>query len=189
MNIHFKRITQIVICSLIYGLAQASPVSFDGDQVASNDELESMRGGFEINANGLRLLLSFSIESLNYINGALVSSTVLNPVSLTQLNASDVGIASSSAAVSGATVTSIPLTRQALSNAQFGSVTVIQNGAGNTFVLPQSLSSISTIIQNSVNDQVIQNLTTLNVTLAARQAAAQMSLNSALNQAISRSIR
>ena len=183
MNIYFKRTVQIVICSLICGLAQASTVSFEGDQVASNDELESMRGGFEINANGLRLLLSFSIESLNYINGILVASTVLSPVGLTQLNSSDAGIASS-----GATVSSIPLAQQALSTTQLGSVTVIQNGAGNTFVLPQSLSSISTIIQNTVNNQVIQNLTTLNITLAARQAAAQMTLNSALNQAISRSV-
>lgn len=180
MNIYFKRTVQIVICSLICGLAQASAVSFEGDQVASNDELESMRGGFEINANGLRLLLSFSIESLNYINGVLVASTVLSPVGLTQLNSSDAGIASS--------VSSIPLAQQALSTTQLGSVTVIQNGAGNTFVLPQSLSSISTIIQNTVNNQVIQNLTTLNITLAARQAAAQMTLNSALNQAISRSV-
>lgn len=65
-----------------------------------------------------------------------------------------------------------------------GSLTVIQNGAANSIVLPSgtSLDSLATIIQNSVNDQVIRNITTMNITIDAKMLAAQSQLNAILHQ-------
>lgn len=66
-----------------------------------------------------------------------------------------------------------------------GSLIVIQNGAGNTVALPANMSSgsLATFIQNSVNNQVIRNITTLNITLNAQMLAVQARHN-ALNQSL-----
>jgi hypothetical protein len=65
-----------------------------------------------------------------------------------------------------------------------GQLIVIQNGAANTVVLPPnvSLDSLATYIQNSVNDQVIRNITMLNITIQTQMLAAQARLNAVLNQ-------
>jgi len=65
-----------------------------------------------------------------------------------------------------------------------GSLIVIQNGSANAVVLPPhvSLDSLATYIQNSVNNQVIRNITTLNITLQAQMLAAQARINAVLNQ-------
>lgn len=65
-----------------------------------------------------------------------------------------------------------------------GALIVIQNGAANAFVVPSgaALDSLATIIQNSVNDQVIRNITTLNITIDAQMLAAQARLNAILDQ-------
>ena len=67
-----------------------------------------------------------------------------------------------------------------------GSLIVIQNGAANSITLPLGVSpdSLATIIQNSVNDQVIRNITTLNIAVEAQMLAAQARLN-----AIAQSLR
>ncbi|MDO9007187.1 MAG: hypothetical protein Q7U80_03100, partial [Thiobacillus sp.] len=54
------------------GLAQASYSSFDGAPRASDDVLDSMRGGFVVSWNGQDFVLPFSIdgiERLTQING------------------------------------------------------------------------------------------------------------------------
>ena len=65
-----------------------------------------------------------------------------------------------------------------------GGVTLIQNGAGNTVALPAnvSLNSLATIIQNTMNNQVISNITVMNATIAARALAARAQLNAIINQ-------
>lgn len=67
-----------------------------------------------------------------------------------------------------------------------GSLIVIQNGAANTVVLPPnvSLDSLATYIQNSVNNQVIRNVTTLNLTIQSQMLAAQARLSAILNQSL-----
>ena len=64
------------------------------------------------------------------------------------------------------------------------SLIVIQNGTVNSFALPAgaSLDSLATIIQNSVNEQVIRNITTMNITIDAQMLAAQARLNAILDQ-------
>lgn len=67
-----------------------------------------------------------------------------------------------------------------------GSLIVIQNGSANAVALPAnvSLDSLATFIQNSVNNQVIRNITTMNITIEAQMLAAQARLNSILNQSL-----
>lgn len=68
-------------------------------------------------------------------------------------------------------------------------VTLIQNGPGNS-VDGQALNNYLThVIQNTVNDQVIRNVTILNATLATRALAAAAELNAALNRGIAAAVR
>ena len=75
-----------------------------------------------------------------------------------------------------------PPTTQVSTN---GSLILIQNGPGNSVALPANLppDTLATFIQNSVNNQVIRNITTLNITLNAQMLAVQARLN-ALNQSL-----
>lgn len=65
-----------------------------------------------------------------------------------------------------------------------GSLIVIQNGVANSVALPPgtSIDSLATFIQNSVNDQVIRNITTMNITIDAKMLAAQSRLDAILSQ-------
>lgn len=67
-----------------------------------------------------------------------------------------------------------------------GSLIIIQNGVANMVVLPPnvSLDSLATYIQNSVNNQVIRNITTLNLTIQSQMLAAQARLSAVLNQGL-----
>jgi hypothetical protein len=67
-----------------------------------------------------------------------------------------------------------------------GSLIVIQNGVANAVVLPPnvSLDSLATFIQNSVNNQVILNITTLNLTIEAQMLAMQARLSAIHNQSL-----
>ncbi|MHB1213487.1 MAG: hypothetical protein ACYCY9_00730 [Thiobacillus sp.] len=93
-----------------------------------------------------------------------------------------------SAGSDGDSLTPVPTsTNTNTANAQVttqGSLIVIQNGVANSVALPPgtSLDSLATIIQNSVNDQVIRNITTMNITIDARMLAAQSRLDAILSQ-------
>ena len=65
--------------------AQTSTLNygFEDCRVATADELDGMRGGFDLNVGGLHL--SFSIDRVTFINGKLVATTSLNIPSLNAL--------------------------------------------------------------------------------------------------------
>ena len=197
---HFLRTVLALLALLAWSAAHAAIPTFEGYAAASDEELDKMRGGFEFNFNGMQLMLAFSLEQLTYVNGELVSSMKLTPMQLTIPSTPTPGttVAAAPALTSGSDSSAaiVPpgqtVQTQAASTAAVatqilnnqGVITLVQNGAGNTFTLPQSLSSLTTVIQNTVNDQVIRNLTVLNATLSIQQAAAAMRLGAALNQAI-----
>jgi hypothetical protein len=171
---------------------QASLPAFEGYHTASDDELDSMRGGFEINFNGMQLLLAFSVEQLTYINGELVSSMKLNPLALLLDPTSAAAVAPSpgTAAVAGSQAmqgNSPAVSTQMINDQAY--ITLVQNGAGNSFTLPESLNSLTTVIQNSVNDQVIRNVTVMNATLSIQLDAAMARLNEAISQATAAAVR
>jgi hypothetical protein len=67
-----------------------------------------------------------------------------------------------------------------------GTLIVIQNGPGNSIALPANISAdaLSTIIQNTLNDQIIRNITTINLTIETRMLAAQARLDAILNESL-----
>lgn len=122
-------------------------VLFAGAKVVADEVMDTVRGGFET-ANGLRM--SFGIERLVYINGELSSTT--------RLNVSDLG-ALTGGAINAASLPAIGST-----------VAVIQNGPNNTFVADAlSSGAIATVIQNSLDNQHINAVTTVNASVNSLQ--------------------
>ncbi|HWX67967.1 MAG TPA: hypothetical protein VNZ27_16250 [Rhodanobacter sp.] len=104
----------------------------------SDGRLDDTRGGVDL-GNGL--LASFGIARMVYINGNLVSST--------HVDIPDIGRMTPAQASALATATE--------------TVNTIQNGAGNT-VDPATFdhATAATVIQNSLDNQDIRSLTTIN---------------------------
>lgn len=73
-----------------------------------------------------------------------------------------------------------------------GDTHIIQNGPNN-FVNPSFVNSLSsgamgTVIQNSLDSQVLSNFNVFNITVTSRQFAEAMSLKSAVHSAVIKSI-
>ena len=168
---------------------------FDGYAVVSTQELAALRGGFEFSVGGEVLSLAFSLERVTYLNGEL---QVLSRIVVPDLAAA----MQSPQSVSATTYSAAAVPPDANSGG-----TSIQNGAGNSVALRaqqspqigeinqqvnQALQAAQTqifqaqnqvtVIQNSLDNQVIQNMTTLNVTLSNAALARAVELNSALAQ-------
>jgi hypothetical protein len=137
-----------------------------GEQVAmSSTRLEDVRGGF-MTDTGLKL--SFGIERAVYINGALVTMTSLNVSDLGKLSAGQAAVAS----LNG------------------GALAVVQSGTGNSFA-PGAVtaSAVGTVIQNTLDNQKIQNVTVVNATVNSAEVMRGMNLQNAVRSAITSSIR
>ena len=144
---------------LIVGVlcAQSIPAmafdDFRGQQPVSEKVLDRMRGGFQIDPNGP--MMSFGIQRSVYINGQLVTSTILTIPNLLQLT-----------------------------NTPGNAFTLVQNGAGNAMTThPSSLPPLMTVIQNSLDHQTIQNQTVINATVAALSLNRALALGNAVSQA------
>ncbi len=122
----------------------------------SDRQLDDTRGGFDF-GNGL--LVSFGIDRVVYINGSLVSST--------SAYVPDVGRTTPDQAGALAAAT--------------GTVSIVQNGAGNS-VDPATFdrATAATVIQNSLDNQDIRSLTTINVAVNSQAAFRNLGLQEAL---------
>jgi hypothetical protein len=121
--------------------------------------LDSMRGGFQHHPDGP--MMSFGIERSVFLNDKLINSTVLNIPDFSRL-ADKAGDA----------------------------FTLVQHGAGNS--VPHNLSSLpplTTVIQNSLDNQAIQSHTVINATVSALTWARALDLGNALSQASIEAIR
>ncbi len=143
-----------------------------GQQLAAVDtaSLDEVRGGFELEGSSLKFTIG--IERAVYINGNLVATNVLNLKDL-QSNAGGTSVAAASpaAAPSGALI--------------------VQNGpAGSNNIAPQvAQNPTATVIQNSLNDQTIQNRTTINASVNSLQTVRAMSVANAIQYGIVSSLR
>ena len=122
----------------------------------SDRRLDATRGGFDL-GNGL--LASFGIERAVYINGNLVSSTSVNIPDIGRMTPDQ---ASALAAATGA-------------------ANIIQNGANNT-VDPATFdhATAATVIQNSLDNQDIRSLTTINTTVNSQNMFRSLGLQESL---------
>ncbi len=122
----------------------------------SNHQLEAARGGFDL-GNGL--LVSFGIDRAVYINGNLVSSS--------SAYVSDVGRMTPDQAGALAAATA--------------AVRIAQDGAGLSVApAPFNHATAATVIQNSLDNQDIRSLTTINAAVNSQAAFSSLGLQEAL---------
>lgn len=134
----------------------------------ADSSLDDIRGGFELADTNLKL--SFGIERAVFVNGELVASTVLN--------VKDLQLAAGGGTPQVTISSSVP-----------GAIGVIQNGSGNGVAAQFTSSQTATVIQNTLNDQKIQNITTINATINSAQMMRAMSVQSAIQQGLVNSLR
>lgn len=170
-------------------------------RIATAAELGEMRGGFELNNGGLQL--SFAFERVTYINGVLVAITKLNLPSAESIaalrsiqvngplgNSPSTSAGGSPAPASvGDNAGSLPAAA-AVANAN--SITLIQNGPKNAFTVPEGLNlstaALTTVIQNTLDNQKISTATVINATLTSQALARAMAMTFSINQALAKSI-
>jgi len=128
-------------------------------------QLDDLRGGFTTN-EGLKV--SFGIERATYINGNLVTTTSFNVADPSR-----------------------PATAQpAAGGGERNTLSLVQNGPGNSFQAgPLDGASVGTVIQNTLNDQKIQNVTVINATVNSLQLLRNLNLQSSLRGAVIDSLR
>ena len=132
--------------------------------VASNDRLDSLRGGFDMGAG---LKMSFGMVRTVSINGDVVNSSSFNFPDITQITPEQARIANTVMSESG----------------------LVQIGLNN--VLTPSVKSqlaAGTFIQNSLNDQKIQTLTVFNAGVNSLGLLKAINTQSTLRDAILASI-
>lgn len=130
--------------------------------------LDDIRGGFEVPDSNLRF--SFGIERVVYLNGQMVASTVLN---LKDLQSAAGGTASPADVAAGM-------------NTALG---VIQNGAGNSFSVQGGQGAKGTVIQNTLNNQQINTVTTINAAVNSARVLRSIDLQSAIQTGVVNSLR
>lgn len=151
--------------------SKGTPSPFDNNRLALADEsLDDIRGGFEFADSSLKV--SFGIERAVFINGQLITSTVLNVKDL-----------------QGAVGGGVPPQVVVSGGATPGSIGVVQNGSGNSFAAQAGANLGGTVIQNTLNNQTIQNVTTINATVNSAQMMRAMSVQSAVHDGIVSSLR
>lgn len=127
-------------------------------------QLDDIRGGFDTSLN---LTLSFGIERAIYLNGALVTTTSFNLPALGSVPRDDANGSILSA----------------------GSVALVQNGPGNTFVPPRDSTPLAaTVIQNTLSNQSLQSLITINASSNSLQILRTNAFQSMLQDGIGRVI-
>ncbi len=144
------------------GTLQAADLisGFEDYPVVADSELEQLRGGFDTSSGALPLSFTFGIERATFLNGQLVSTTTI-------------------------AIPTLPLNDPGVLPADFNPINVIQNGPGNVFSLPgvQNIpGSIMTVIQNSLDNQVIGNTTVINASVTSRDFLRSLSVQTLLNQ-------
>lgn len=111
------------------------------------------------------LAVSFGIERAVYGNGNLVATT--------NLNISGLG--------PGASAGAVELASRGSSQ--------IRIGPGNVAMAPMSATTLGTIVQNTLDGQRIQNVTTVNATVNRVQQLRSQTLESSLRSAVIDSLR
>ena len=138
---------------------EPAPVTRDWVALDSS-QLDRVRGGFS--SEGLQI--SFGIQRAVYINDKLVTTTSLNLSSLGQISGGTAGVP--------------------------GSLALIQSGTGNSFFsMPTANGSVTTVIQNTLNNQKIQSVTEINAIVNSMQILKGMNLQQSLRSAVIDSLR
>ena len=132
----------------------------------SHRQLDTLRGGFNL---GDGLMVSFGISRVAYINEQLVASTTLQFGDITRLSAQQAA----------------RLGQQLMLQPQ-----IVQNGPGNAVQAGAVTSPLATVVQNTLNDQLVRTQTVINVSSnglsSLRNLNLQATIQSALTNALGR---
>lgn len=143
------------LAGVVSGIPTSDAVA--GWSPVGEDTLDQTRGGFDV-GNGL--VASFGIDRAVYVNGNLVTTTSFNVPDIAHMTAAQ------------ATAMQTAL----------GTVLVTQVGPNNS-LNPSALGSGGgTVIQNTLNNQHIQSITTINTSVNSLGAFREGSLQAALQQ-------
>jgi len=148
------------LAAILVGISSATRAdepTFNQDAAVSESALDEVRGGFEIPEN---LRASFSLTRAAYVNGERVAQDSVRVADIGNMTASEASALS-----------------------QAFTTLVIQNGAANTITLPD-LGPASLVIQNTLNDQHLVALTTLNVEVNTLGAFREFNFQDGLAQAL-----
>ncbi|WP_266169054.1 hypothetical protein [Dyella subtropica] len=141
-------------------LSDANPTSEVAHWMpVSASRLDDVRGGFDL-GNGL--VASLGIDRAVYINGALVTSTKIDIPDIAHMTPAQAGVLASAN----------------------GTATLVQNGPGNTFD-PSAFSHTvaATVVQNTLNNQNIDTVTTLNISVNTLSMFRGLNLQQSLQSA------
>jgi hypothetical protein len=145
---------------MAHGLASAQDDPFGPANAVDTSTLDGYRGGF-VTDTGFSVTLG--LERLVTINGNLVDQT--------QINFGDLGKLTSGQAT--------------LSPDAIGQLRLIQNGVGNNLSVQLGQNALGgTVIQNTLNDQLINNQTIINASVNARGMLQTMNFQSTLANAL-----
>lgn len=150
--------------ALLCGAAAARAQAGVGDWRPVDDAvLAEARGGFDV---GGGLVLSLGIERVASVNGGVVASGAVNIADVSRLSAEQAGRA----------------------GAALSALTLLQNGAGNGYAaaLPSALGP--TVIQNSLNDQVLATRTVINASVNSLDFFKAINFQDGLRSALSDAI-
>jgi hypothetical protein len=141
----------------------AAPAQFVAPNAVDSAALDAVRGGFGYGDN---LLVTLGIERLVQVNG--------NVVDLSSVQFGDVGkLASGQAQLSGDAL----------------GTRLIQNGQPARLAAGLAAGALGgTIIQNSLNDQMINNQTTIRASVNSAGVLQTMNFNASLSQALHNAI-
>ena len=188
----------VALCGLTPAWADpaAGAVPPDSAWLAASDaQLSALRGGFQV---GEGLMVSFGISRVAYINDRLVASTTFHLGDLNRLTAMQTGRlsqllrpAAPASPLAFQDALQLPLGR-ALQGADSPQVLigpqtalqaqVIQNGPGNVV---QALDlPWATVIQNSLNEQLLRTQTVINVSSNGLGALRDLNFQNALDIAL-----
>ncbi|MGU7785186.1 hypothetical protein [Burkholderia sp. PU8-34] len=135
-----------------------SVVQTSGAVALTDARLDAMRGGFDL-PGGLQV--SFGVSRVAFVNGNLVATTNINIPDISQITAQQA---------------------QALAAANVGAL--IQVGPGNA-AQPGALPALTgAVIQNTLDNQRIQALTTINTSVNTLSTFKNLNIMSTLNNAL-----
>lgn len=140
-----------------------APPAFTAFNAVDSDTLDEARGGF---LAGDGLMVSLGLERLVSINGSVVERT--------ELQLGDIG--------------KLARGEARLSTEAVGELRLIQNGDVRTMAADAQNLLGGTIIQNSLNDQLIRNQTSINATVNTAGMLRALNFGTSLNNALSTAV-
>ena len=169
-----RRICPSFFTSLLLSMAGAAtaapdapdapaPTAFDPAKAVDSATLDEARGGF---LTGDGLMVNLGLERLVSING--------NVVERTELQLGDIG--------------KLARGEASLSTEAVGELRLIQNGEVRTMAGNAQNLLGGTIIQNSLNDQMIRNQTSINATVNTAGMLRALNFGTSLNNALSTAV-